>query len=155
MTRSIAPLTDADEYLIHQTTNTFGAVAEPDHSWTEKVWMTLHKKDGSLQASFGLGKYTNRNIMDGFAGVQIGTQQRTIRASRVLRPNIEETAVGPLSYEIIEPYRKIRIQLAKNEAQPLQFDLLWTSDMPVPFEDRDQFVKNGRLTSDLVRYQTG
>lgn len=152
MTKSIAPLTGADEYLIHQTANTFGSVAEPDFSWTEKVWLTLHKKDGSLQASFGLGKYTNRNLMDGFAGVQVGTQQRTLRASRVLRPDIEATAVGPLSYEIIEPYRKIRLQVAANEAQPIQFDLLWTSDLPAFFEDRDQLVKNGRVASDVIRF---
>ena len=63
MVPTIAPLTDADEYLIHQFANTFGTVAEADHSWTEKIWFNLVRKDGQLQASFGLGKYTNRNIL--------------------------------------------------------------------------------------------
>jgi len=152
MVPTIAPLISADEYLNHQIANTFSAVASADHSWTEKVWFTLARKDGNLAASFGLGKYTNRNILDGFAGIQQGTQQRTIRASRVLRPAPEEYAVGPLRYEIIEPFRKIRITVAENQAQPISFDLLWSSDMPGFFENRDQVINNGRLSSDIVRY---
>ena len=85
MVPTISPLIEADEYLNHQTVNTFDTVVTSDLSWTEKVWFMLAREDGTLQASFGLGKYTNRNLIDGFAGVQIGTQQRTIRASRVLR----------------------------------------------------------------------
>ncbi len=152
MVPTIAPLTDADEYLIHQFANTFGTVAEADHSWTEKIWLTLARKDGQLQVNFGLGKYTNRNLLDGFAGVQQGTRQRTIRASRILRPRMNDTSVGPLRYEVIEPYRKIRITLAENEAQPIKFDLLWSSDMPGFFEDRDRLLNKGRLSSDVIRF---
>ncbi len=151
MVPTIAPLIGADEYLNHQTINTFDTVATADLSWTEKVWFMLARKDGALQASFGLGKYTNRNLIDGFAGVQIGTQQRTIRASRVLRPNVD-TAVGPLRYEIIEPMRKLRISVAANEAQPISFDLLWTAHMPAFFEGRDAGYAAHRNSSDVVRY---
>ncbi len=152
MVASIAELTNADEYLNHQIANTFAAVGEADHSWTEKIWVTLARKDGQLQASFGIGKYANRNLMDGFAGVQSGSEQRTIRASRVLRPRVEETAVGPLRYEILEPYRKLRLVVEENSAQPVRFDLVWSSDMPAFFEGRDQVINHGRVSSDVVRY---
>ena len=151
MVPTISPLIEADEYLNHQTVNTFDTVATSDLSWTEKVWFMLARKDGKLQASFGLGKYTNRNLIDGFAGVQIGTQQRTIRASRVLRPNMD-TAVGPLRYEIIEPMRKLRISLAANDAQPISYDLVWTAHMPAFFENRDLGYAAHRNSSDVVRY---
>ena len=151
MVPTIAPLSAADEYLNHQIANTFDTVATADLSWTEKVWFALFRKDGTLQASFGLGKYTNRNLIDGFAGVQIGTQQRTIRASRVLRPNMD-TAVGPLRYEIIEPMRKLRISVAANDAQPISFDLVWTAHMPAFFEGRDVGHVAHRTSSDVVRY---
>lgn len=152
MVPTIASLTDADEYLNHQIANTFATVGEADHSWTEKVWFTLSRKDAQLQASFGLGKYTNRNIIDGFAGIARGTEQRTIRASRILRPGIQEMAVGPLSYEVIEPFRKLRITAAKNDAQPISFDLIWTDRLPAFFEGRDVAMSNGRNSSDVVRY---
>ena len=151
MVPTISPLIEADEYLNHQTVNTFDTVVTSDLSWTEKVWFMLARKDGKLQASFGLGKYTNRNLIDGFAGVQIGTQQRTIRASRVLRPNMD-TAVGPLRYEIIEPMRKLRISLAANDAQPISYDLVWTAHMPAFFENRDLGYAAHRNSSDVVRY---
>ena len=152
MLSKIAPLTGADEFLNHQIVNTHSAVFTADHSWTEKIWFTVMRKDGALQADFGIGKYTNRNIIDGFAGVQIGTTQHTVRASRVLRPALEDMAVGPLTYEVIEPFRQLRIALAPNAAQPISFDLVFTDRLPAFFEGPDQVVAGGRVVSDLLRY---
>lgn len=152
MIPTIAPLTDADEFLNHQIVNTHAAVGTADRAWTEKVWFMLARKDGSLQASFGLGKYANRNILDGFAGVQRGTQQRTVRASRVLLPRLQETQVGPLSYEVVEPFRAIRIAVAENDAQPFRFDLTFHATMPAFFEKRDVVISSGRMASDVIRY---
>ena len=123
MIPSIAPLTAADEWFNHQIVNTHAAVGTADRAWTEKAWFALARKDGKMAASFGLGKYANRNVLDGFAGVQIGTQQRTVRASRVLSSRIDDTDVGPLRYEVLEPFKAIRITLAENAAQPLRFEL--------------------------------
>ncbi len=152
MPLTIAPLSVQDEFLGHQIANTFAAVGEADHSWTEKVWFTLARKVGGLQASFGLGKYTNRNIMDGFAGVQHGTSQRTIRASRVLQPRLDEMAVGPLAYKVIEPFKKLLLTVGENTAQPIKWDLVWTDLLPAFFEDRDLVLAGGRKSSDVVRY---
>jgi hypothetical protein len=152
MIPTIAPLTDADELLNHQIVNTHATVGSADRAWTEKVWFALARKDGALQASFGLGKYTNRNVLDGFGGVQQGTQQRTVRASRVLRPGIEDLSVGPLSYEVVEPFKTIRIALAANSAQPIAFELTFTATMPAFFEKRDAVYAAGRAASDVIRY---
>lgn len=152
MIPTIAPLTAADEFLNHQIVNTHAAVGTQDLGWTEKVWFTLARKDGSLAVAFGLGKYPNRNVLDGFAGIQRETRQRTVRASRVLRPDIESLAVGPLRYEIVEPFRAIRITLAENAAQPLRFDLTFHATMPAFFERRDVVIANGRQASDVIRY---
>jgi hypothetical protein len=152
MIPTIGPLTDADEFLNHQIVNTHAVVGSADRAWTEKVWFMLARKDGSLQASFGLGKYANRNILDGFAGVQIGTQQRTIRASRVLRPDLEAMAVGPLSYDVLEPFKMLRLCCAANDAQPISFDLTFIAAMPAFFENRDTVIASGRTASDVIRY---
>ena len=152
MIPSIAPLTQADEWFNHQIVNTHAAVATPDRAWTEKAWFTLMRKDGELQASFGLGKYANRDILDGFAGVQIGTQQRTVRASRVLSPRFDLMEVGPLKYEVVEPLQAIRITLAENKAQPLRFELTFHATMPAFFENRDVVVHTGRTASDVIRF---
>ena len=152
MIDTIAPLTGADEWFNHQIVNTHAAVGSADRAWTEKCWFTLMRKDGAMQASFGLGKYANRNVLDGFAGVQLGTQQRTVRASRVLSSAPDTLAVGPLGYDVVEPFKAIRLTLAENQAQPLQFDLTFHATMPAFFEKRDTVIASGRVSSDVIRY---
>jgi len=152
MVPGISRLTGADEFPNHQIINTHAAVGTADRSWAEKVWFTLTRQDAQLQVDFGLGKYANRNLIDGFAGIQRGTVQRTVRASRVLHPRSEEMAVGPLRYEVIEPFRKLRLTLAQNAAQPIQFDLTFTDHLPAFFEGRDVVLAAGRTASDVIRY---
>jgi hypothetical protein len=152
MVPTIAALTGADEFFNHQIVNTFAAVATPERAWTEKAWFTLMRKDGSLQASFGLGKYANRNIVDGFAGVQIGTRQLTVRASRLLSSAPEMMGVGPLGYEVVKPLDEIRLTLAENSAQPLRFELTFHASMPGFFENRDVVIHDGRAASDVIRF---
>ncbi|OYU02959.1 MAG: hypothetical protein CFE36_00835 [Sphingomonadaceae bacterium PASS1] len=152
MIPTIAALTGADEFFNHQIVNTFAAVASPERAWTEKAWFTLMRKDGSLQASFGLGKYANRNIVDGFAGVQIGTRQMTVRASRLLSSAPDEMGVGPLGYVVVKPLEAIRLTLAENSAVPLRFELTFHANMPGFFENRDVVIHDGRAASDVIRF---
>src|SRR3954454_4755226 len=109
------PLLAADEALSHQIADTFARVSQTDRAWTEKVWAMAAARDGSLSIAFGLGKYVNRNVMDAFAGVSRGTEQWTVRASRKLSPDPETSAVGPITYEIIEPLVRTRYALAPND----------------------------------------
>ena len=156
MVPTIAALTGADEFFTHQIVNTHAAVATADRAWTEKAWFTLMRKDAAMQASFGLGKYANRGIIDGFAGVQLGAQQRTVRASRLLSLDPETMHVGPLGYEVIEPLNTIRLTLAENTAQPLSFELTFQATMPAFFENRDVVEHQGRMASDVIRvHQAG
>lgn len=154
MINGIGKLLGLDEQLHHQLVDTFATIRESDLSWTEKIWTTIPRKDGSLQIDFGLGRYHNRNVMDGFAGISRGREQWTVRASRELTPDAESTAVGPLRYEVIEPLRKVRFVLGQNDIVPLRFDVAFESRMPAFFEDRHhQRDKDGfRVVSDVIRY---
>lgn len=156
MSGSIGPLVRADEGLSHQIADTFGVVAHSDPSWTEKVCAMAAARDGSIQLGFGLGKYANRNVMDGYAGVSRGVEQYTVRASRRLAPDPERTAVGPIHYEVVEPLRAVRFVLQPNECQPIAFDWRFEAAVPPALEDRSHTRAGYRLSADLVRYhQTG
>ena len=106
----------------------------------------------SCRSNFGLGKYTNRNLHRRFC--RRAARYRAADHSRQPNsaPRIDDTAVGPLKYEVIEPYKKLRISVAENAAQPIKFDLIWTSTMPAFFEGRDLAIHDGRTSSDVVRY---
>ncbi len=152
MTHPIGELLPEDEFFTHQVTETFANVGSSDPSWTEKVCAMAMAKDGSLQIGFGLGKYTNRNVMDAYAAVSRGKEQLTVRASRALAPAPTQTMIGPIRYEIVEPLRKIRFRLEPNETQPIAFDWLFESVLPPFPEERTHLRAGYRISADLVRY---
>lgn len=144
----------ADEGLNHQIVQTFATVGETDLSWTEKVWATVFAPDGSLQIDVGLGKYNNRNVLDGFAGVARGTEQWTVRASRELSSDPESTSIGPIAYSIIDPLKAVRFTLEPNDIQPISFDITLTGILPPFFEEPDRrWDRQGlRVVTDILRY---
>jgi hypothetical protein len=150
----IGELGEADESFHHQVPDTFATVGTSDPSWTEKVCAMAAARDGSLQLGFGLGKYLNRNVMDGYAGASRGVEQVTVRASRRLGPDLDRLEVGPIRYEVLEPLRLVRFSLDRNDEQPLAFE--WTFEAVVPpqlEEGTHQRVPLGyRVSADLVRY---
>jgi hypothetical protein len=147
-------LLGADEWFTHQIVETHAYVGDSDRSWTEKVCAMAAARDGSLQVGFGVGKYTNRNVFDGYAAVSRGKEQWTVRASRRLAGAPEELAVGPLHYDIIEPLKAIRFQCEANEHAPIAYDWTFAAVTPPVLEARDRSHARSsfRLESDLLRY---
>jgi hypothetical protein len=156
MTNPIGPLLPEDEGFCHQIIDTFATVGTSDLAWTEKACISAMARDGSLQIGFGLGKYTNRDVMDGYAGISRGVEQITVRASRRLAPEPARTVVGPIRYEVVEPLKKIRFVLERNDVQPIAFDWLFEGVVPPNMEDRTHLLNVYRTSAELVRYhQTG
>jgi len=152
VTNPIGPLLPGDEGLTHQIADTLAVVATSDPSWTEKVCAMAAAKDGSLQLAFGLGKYPNRNVMDGYAGISRGVEQLTVRASRRLSPDPETTVIGPIRYQVDTPLRRVVFALEPNSTQPLSFEWRFESIVPPQLEDRTHMRRGYRVGSDLVRY---
>jgi hypothetical protein len=150
----IGQLIGLDEFLNHQIVDTFSSTATSELSWTEKIWSAIVRKDGTMGIDFGLGRYHNRGVMDGWAAVSRGSTQWTVRANRELRDDPTITSVGPIKYEILEPLHKVRYSLAKNDVQPISYEVTFTSEMPPFFEDRHkQRESDGfRIGSDVIRY---
>ena len=124
--------------LLNQITQTFATVAQSDRSWTEKVCAMAAPKDGSLQLAFGMGKYPNRGVLDAYAGVSRGVEQWTVRSSRKLWPAVEDLAVGPIGYEVLEPLRSVRFSLEPNDVVPVSFEWTFTGVVPPVLEDHEQ-----------------
>jgi hypothetical protein len=155
--KDIGPLRGADEGLHHQIVDTFATLTESDMAWTEKIWTSMARTDGSLQIDFGLGKYQNRGILDGFGGISRGREQWTVRGSRELRSAPEHAGVGPLHYEVIDPLHRVRLRLEPNDVLPISFDVEISSVTPPFFEDRN-LVRNRqsqRVDINVIRYHQG
>ena len=111
-------------------------------------------RDGRLQVGFGVGKYTNRNVFDGYAAVSRGREQWTVRASRRLSDEADTLSVGPISYRVVEPYKTVVFACAPNDEVPISFEWIFEAVVPAHLEDRDRSrARRGyRLESDLLRY---
>lgn len=155
--RDIGPLVGADEGLNHQIVDTFATVSESDYAWTEKIWVSIARTDGSVQLDFGLGRYHNRGILDGFAGVSRGREQWTVRGSRELQSAPADTSIGPILYEVIEPLRAVRVRLEPNEVQPVSFDVTLCGVTPPFFEERNlvRNARTNRIDVNVIRYHQG
>jgi hypothetical protein len=147
-------LVATDEGFSHQIVETHARVAQADRSWTEKVCAMAAARDGSLQVAFGLGKYTNRNVFDGYAGVSRGKEQWTVRGSRRLSDAPDRVGVGPIDYEVVEPYRHVRFTCAANDAVPIAFEWNFEAAVPPLLERRDQqrARRGTRLDVEVLRY---
>lgn len=148
----IGHLTEADEGINHQIADTFASVRELDRGWTEKIWGSIARKDGGLQIDFGLGRYANRNVIDGFGGVSRNFEQWTVRASRELASDFHSMSIGPVRYEIVEPLKQVRFALDRNKTQPIAFDVLFEGELPPFFEKRNRLRTHTRVSQDVVRY---
>ena len=152
MKTPIGMLTAADEQFLHQSTETFANVVSSDPAWTERAYGCAIAKDGSIALHWGLGKYTNRDVMDGFVGISVGRAQRQVRFSRKLAPTPLDMAVGPFRYEVTEPLRQSRIILAPTEHQPIACDIVQRTVLTPWMEDRSYVQRGFRRAQDELRY---
>lgn len=145
-------LTTYDELLCHQTVDTFDTVSTSAREWTERIWFSAHDTAGKYQLVAGFGHYPNRNIMDAFVCFVVeGTTQYCVRASRELRPGFDRVSVGPLSYEVVEPLRRVRFTVADN-AHGLSCQLDFTAAMDPHEEDAQLARFRGRTLEHVKRY---
>lgn len=158
MSGSIGPLLPSDEQFNHQLVETFASVGQSDPAWAEKVCGMAAAIDGSLQIAFGFGKYTNRNVVDAYAGIARGKEQWVVRSSRALSSDTDSVNAGPIKYEILEPLNKIRVYLAPNDQQAIAFDIVFAAAAACVVEEREdrRDMHGYRKATDQIRFhQTG
>jgi len=145
-------LTKYDEFLCHQIETTFDHVVTSAREWTERIIVHIHDTTGRFYLCHGFGVYPNRNVIDTFALLTVDQKvQYNVRASRELRPQPDEVKVGPFSYEIIEPWKKLRCRLEDNP-YGLSYDVEVEGTMPGSEEDAQFHRLKGRMVENMRRY---
>jgi hypothetical protein len=143
------PLTPLDDYPWHQAIAPFPLPATSDTHFNDGYYFGFFSR-GHF-GFFGLRLYPNTNVMDGYAGMVVGGEQRQVRASRALRPDVDTLAVGPLKLTIVEPMQRQRLQLLDNPAG-ITFDVTFTASAPAYLESADIHYRRGRLLNHVLRY---
>ena len=144
-------LVAADELLLHQVGRPFSQTSISDHRFYDRHWICAYDRVRDLGFMVGMGVYKNTNVLDGYVSIQTQRRQHNLRLSRVLRPDIEHTRVGPLHIEIVEPFRHLRITIGDN-AHGISGRIDWRSDYAVHLEAFHADMVSGMITQENTRY---
>jgi len=119
-----SPMSGIDEYLVHNFPHPVRVMWTPDLQAYERIWFTCQDRVGELLVCCGLGFYPNLGTADAFAIVNLRGRHTTVRAHRKLGDERTNMTVGPVSFEVVRPFREWRLTLADNE-HGIAFDINW------------------------------
>lgn len=144
-------LTRFDEFLIHQTPEPIAHPESMDRNIYDRYWLGGFSESADLYFALSFGLYPNRQVMDcGFSVIRNGTQH-CFFGSRRAPTERDETCVGPLALNVIEPMRVLQVVLTGNDSG-LTCDLRFEALSGCVEEDR-QVLRQGRFTMmDVTRF---
>ena len=131
-------LSAGDEYPIHQTPEPV-AFSGSDRNFYDRYFFNGYSADGSTFFAAAMGVYPALNIIDGAVSILRNGKQSSVYLSRPLNMERMDTHVGPLSVEVVEPLKKIRLRLEETEGLALD----------VEFEGRAFPIEEPRFTRRL------
>lgn len=142
-------ITRGDDFPIHQTPEPVQHVFTSDRNFYDRFFFNGYWREGEPYFAVAMGIYPNVGILDAAFNVIHDGVQHCIHASRVLGADRMDTRVGPISIEIVDPMRAIRLRLDHPE---IKADLTFEARaMPIE-EPRFSRRSGARLTLDLTRF---
>lgn len=139
-----------DDHPIHQTPEPLLHPASGDRNAYDRFFFNGYARDGSLYFAAAFGLYPNRGIRDAAFSVVRGGRQHALHASREAAPG-GALQVGPITVEIEEPMRTLRLRVAPNE-WGLGADLRFAARTAAVEEPRFVRREQGRLLMDVTRF---
>ena len=144
-------LTRFDDYPIHQTPEPVAQPFAGDRNFYDRYFFNGYSKDGDLFFAAAMGLYPNRRVMDAAFSLVRGGKQWAVRASRLAPVERGETRVGPITVEVVEPLRVLRVRVDAANPLGLAADVTFAARGPVVEEPRFTFKPEGRVVMDLTR----
>jgi hypothetical protein len=125
VSREHAPMWALTELPVHEWSPQDMLVeATSDPRAYERYWFTCQDRTGDLLVVNGFALYPNLGTVEAFAIVNLRGQHTTVRAHRRLTGNRFDMRVGPLNFELTEPFREWRLTLGAND-QRIEYDIRW------------------------------
>jgi hypothetical protein len=144
-------ITSFDDYCIHQTHEPIAQPAQSDRNFYDRYWFNGFDREGAFLFEIGFGLYPNRRVMDAHFSVVIDGVQHSFHGSRRAPHDRADTVVGPLSVQILEPLRRVRVRLAPNETG-IECDLVFSARSAAAEEPRSVLHDDGRLIMHTSRF---
>ena len=135
-----------DDYPVHQTAEYIRHPATSDRNFYDRYYFNLHGSSDEVMTIFGLGQYPNLGVTDAFIAVGTKEKHRVVRASQPLEDR-SFMQVGPISIEILDPRKSLRVKCAPNE-WGVEMDVTWTASHK-PLEEPRQYPEEKEKLSSI------
>ena len=144
-------ISKGDDYPIHQTPEPVQQVFTSDRNFYDRFFFNGYFREGEPYFAAAMGIYPNVGVIDAAFSVIVNGVQHCVRASRVLGSDRLDTKVGPISIEIGQPMRTVRLRV---DHADLKADLEFQARAHAIEEPRftRRNPENNRLMMDLTRF---
>lgn len=119
-----------DEYLVHQAVRAIAEVDSGHKDWQDRFYFNFVDTAGEFVALTGYGAFPNRKAAQGLLLVNLGGQHFAYFSGRPLHEDREVMQAGTLRYEIVEPLKSWRMELA-DEANGIKGSLEFNARCPL------------------------
>jgi hypothetical protein len=140
-----------DDYPIHQTPEPVAHTLTGDRNAYDRYWFNGFTREADLYFGVALGVYPNRRVMDAAVSVARGGLQYVVRGSRLAPDERSETRAGPISIEVLEPMRTLRLAIAPN-AHGIEGELVFRARTEALEEPRFTLRQGARVVMDSTRF---
>ena len=144
-------LTRYDDYPIHQTADPVAHPSTSDLNFYDRYFFNGFTRTGDLYFGASMGLYPNRRVQDASLSVIREGRQLSLHASRLASAERGETRVGPVTVEVIDPMRTLRLVALPNETG-LACDLVFRARSAAVEEPRMLLAHQGRVMMNTTRF---
>jgi hypothetical protein len=121
-------LTAADELFVHQIPEPFPNVQTHHEHWRDSYFFVVHPRTGPGDVLLlTMAQFPKREVMDSLQMGQIGGQHVFGRYERPYGDDPHTPVVGPVTIEIVEPYKTLRLKADGAAGATVGVDLTFTA----------------------------
>jgi hypothetical protein len=124
----MAKFTALDERFAHQIPEPFPNVLHFHPDWRESLFFIMHQREKPGDVLIlTLAHFPSRQEIDSLQLGRVGTSPIMARHLRKVDGDQDDFRVGPITIDVIEPLKKIRLVAVASDATPVSFDVSFTA----------------------------
>jgi hypothetical protein len=124
----MAKFTALDERFAHQIPEPFPNVLHFHPDWRESLFFIMHQREKPGDVLIlTLAHFPSRQEIDSLQLGRVGASPIMVRHLRKVDGDQDDFRVGPITIDVIEPLKKIRLVAVASDATPVSFDISFTA----------------------------
>ena len=144
-------LTRFDDYPIHQMPVPIAQTGTTDRNHYDRYFFNGYLPEGEVFFGGAMGLYPNRHVIDGAFSIVHEGRQKNVYASGRAPLERGNTSVGPITVEVVEPMKTIRM-IVEGGAHGVEADVTFDARAVAIAEERQMRNHGAVQVMDVTRF---